>query len=117
MAESAANPKCRNCREPVRRVQPGEGVDPRDFAWVHEDGNPLCGMDPAQADPEDGDFRAQPPADAAGPVAVPRADFDALLAVATLYVNAFSEDEMMTLPEKLRLQEVEEILGRYGRRY
>ena len=109
--------KCRNCREPVRRVQPGEGIDPRDFAWVHERGNPLCGMDPPWADPEDGDLRAQPPADGNGPVSVPAADFSALLAVATLYVNAFSDDEMMTLPEKLRLQEIEDILERHGRRY
>jgi hypothetical protein len=109
--------KCRNCPEPVRRVQPGEGIDPRDFAWVHEDGNPLCGVNPAYADPEDGDFRAQPPAEGSGPVTISGADFSALLAVATMYVNAFSEDEMMTLPEKLRLQEIEAILERHGRRY
>lgn len=41
----------------------------------------------------------------------------ALLAVATLYVESFSDDEQMTLPERLRLQEVEEILDRHGRRY
>jgi len=50
-------------------------------------------------------------------VTIPEADLGQLLAVATLYVSAFSEDEMMTLPEKLRLQEVEAILERYGRRY
>lgn len=44
-------------------------------------------------------------------------DVGQLLAVATLYVDAFREDEMMTLPEKLRLQEVEAILERHGRRY
>jgi hypothetical protein len=50
-------------------------------------------------------------------VTVPRCDFDHLLAVATIYVGAFGEDEMMTLPEKLRLQEVEAILERHGKRY
>lgn len=50
-------------------------------------------------------------------VTVPESDFSALLAVATLYVNAFSDDEMMTLPERMRLQEVEDILDRHGRRY
>lgn len=42
---------------------------------------------------------------------------EALLAVATLYVEAFSQDETMTLPERLRLQEIEDILDRHGRRY
>ena len=46
-----------------------------------------------------------------------RADLDCLLAVATLYVNAFSEDEMMTLPERMRLQDVEDVIERRGRRY
>lgn len=46
-----------------------------------------------------------------------RDDLDCLLAVATLYLGAFGQDEMVTLPEKLRLQEVEEILERRGRRY
>jgi hypothetical protein len=50
-------------------------------------------------------------------VTVDRVEFEALLAVATLYVNAFSDDEMMTIPEKLRLQEVEAILEKHGRRY
>ena len=47
---------------------------------------------------------------------LPRYELDQLLAVATIYVNAFEPDEMMDLPEKLRLQEVEAILERYGRR-
>ena len=46
-----------------------------------------------------------------------RYELDCLLAVATMYVNAFAEDELMTLPAKLLLQDVEAILGRYGRRY
>jgi hypothetical protein len=41
----------------------------------------------------------------------------ALLAVATMYVDAFKEDETMTLPERMRLQEIEDILDRHGRRY
>jgi len=48
---------------------------------------------------------------------IPQADLDQLLAVATLYVDSFKEDELMSLPEKLRLQEVEAILERHGRRY
>ena len=48
---------------------------------------------------------------------MPRHEFDQLLAVATLYVGAFTEDEMMTLPEKLRFQEVEAILEKHGKRY
>jgi hypothetical protein len=40
-----------------------------------------------------------------------------LLAVATLYVDAFTQDETMTLPERLRLQEIEDLLDRHGRRY
>lgn len=46
-----------------------------------------------------------------------REDLDVLLAVATLYEAAFSEDEMVTLPERLRLQQVEDVLERRGRRY
>ena len=53
----------------------------------------------------------------AEPVTINRADLDHLLAVATMYVKAFGEDEMMTLPEKFALQEVEAVLVRYGRRY
>ncbi len=48
---------------------------------------------------------------------ISQADLDTLLAVATLYIEAFREDEMMTLPEKLRLQEVEDVVERYGKRY
>ena len=48
---------------------------------------------------------------------ISQADLDTLLAVATLYIGAFSEEEMVTLPEKLRLQQVEEVVERHGRRY
>ena len=47
---------------------------------------------------------------------LPRYELDQLLAVATIYVNAFEPDELMDLPAKLMLQEVEAILERYGRR-
>lgn len=57
------------------------------------------------------------PMDEAEQVTVDRTELDALLAVATLYVSAFGEDEMMTLPEKMRLQEVESVLEKHGRRY
>lgn len=46
-----------------------------------------------------------------------RGDLDRLLAVATVYVEAFQPDEMMTLPGKLALQEVEDVLEKYGKRY
>ena len=50
-------------------------------------------------------------------VTLPRYELDQLLAVATMYIDAFEEDELMSLPAKLRLQEVEAIVERYGRRY
>lgn len=50
-------------------------------------------------------------------VALERHELDQLLAVATMYVNAFEPDELMSLPAKLLLQDVEAILERYGRRY
>jgi hypothetical protein len=57
-------------------------------------------------------------ADATRPViTVDQTEFDALLAVATLYVEAFGNDEAMTLPERMRLQEVEDILAKHGKRY
>jgi hypothetical protein len=42
---------------------------------------------------------------------VDRSELDQLLAVARLYVNAFAEDELMTLPERLRLQLIEDIVA------
>ena len=50
-------------------------------------------------------------------VTLPRYELDHLLAVATMYIDAFEPDELMSLPAKLRLQEVEAIVERYGRRY
>lgn len=42
--------KCKNCGDEIRRVQPEDGTDPRDYEWVHvypkSDGgeitNPIC---------------------------------------------------------------------------
>src|SRR5262245_42351331 len=46
-----------------------------------------------------------------------RSDLNHLLAAATVYVEAFEPDEMMTLPGKLALQEVEAVLEKHGKRY
>ena len=50
-------------------------------------------------------------------VPLPRCDLDVLLAVATLYLNSFTDDELMTLPEKFAHQDVEDVVKRHGRRY
>jgi len=50
-------------------------------------------------------------------ITVDRAEWEAVLAVATTYVEAFSPDEMMTLGERMRLQEIEDILAKHGKRY
>jgi hypothetical protein len=52
-----------------------------------------------------------------GVYGITTAEIDALLAVATLYVDAFKDDDAMTMPERMRLQEIEDILDRHGRRY
>ena len=54
---------------------------------------------------------------APGRVAISKQDFEMLLAVATMYVEAFEPDEKMTLVERLRLAQVEDLLAKYGRRY
>lgn len=54
---------------------------------------------------------------AAENVSLPRRDLDVLLAVATLYLTSFTDDELMTLPEKMRYQDVEDVVHRHGRRY
>ena len=59
----------------------------------------------------------EPTTETAELVTIPQYELDQLLAVATMYVDAFAPDEMLTLPGKLALQEVESILGKYGRRY
>lgn len=46
-----------------------------------------------------------------------RADLDQLLAVATLYLESFGDCDLMSLPEKLSLQGVEDVVARRGKRY
>lgn len=58
-----------------------------------------------------------PQLDAGEQVTIPRYDLDVLLTVATTYVKAFRDDELMTLPERMRLQEVESLVEHYGERY
>jgi hypothetical protein len=57
------------------------------------------------------------PDDLSDTVTIPRYHLDQLLAAATVYIIGFTPDEMMTLPEKLRLQEIEAVVEIYGRRY
>lgn len=49
-AGPAAPPVCSYCGDPIRRTEPGEGIDLDEYPWVHEDGNPICGI-PAVAAP------------------------------------------------------------------
>ena len=51
------------------------------------------------------------------PLTLTDAEIGQLLAVATMYVDAFKDDDAMSLPELARLQEIEDILDRHGRRY
>lgn len=53
----------------------------------------------------------------AGDVTISHSELAQFLAVATMYVDAFQDGELMTLPEKLALQDVEALLEKYGRRY
>ena len=46
-----------------------------------------------------------------------RTDLEELLAVATLYLDAFKNDEMVSLTELGRLGKIEEIIKRRGKRY
>lgn len=57
------------------------------------------------------------PVDEPETITLPQCDLDQLLAVATLYLGAFTEDELMSLTEKMALQEVEAVVERYGKRY
>ena len=36
--------ECVNCGEPIRRTEAADRVDLRDYAWVHEGGNPICDL-------------------------------------------------------------------------
>ena len=35
---------CVNCGEPIRRTEETDRIDPRDYEWVHEGGNPICDL-------------------------------------------------------------------------
>ncbi len=107
--EDANVETCLHCDAPVEYMTDrADGVD----RWMHVG---LTGPD----DPYG--RRVMRYQDCRGLVAEPRVvaepEIDALLAVATLYVDAFKDDEAMTLPERMRLQEIEDILDRHGRRY
>lgn len=57
------------------------------------------------------------PDDLSDVITIPRYHLDQLLAAATTYIEAFEPEEMMTLPQKLALQEIETVVEHYGRRY
>ena len=75
--------KCRNCGELVRRINPGEGYDLREYQWTHEDGGLMCDMEPPMAEPE-GEAPALP---------VPFADrYGPVYAVTVTYADGRSAD-------------------------
>lgn len=47
-------------------------------------------------------------------VTVERHELNTLLAVAQLYLDAFTENEAMSLTEKLAFQDVEDVVAKYG---
>ena len=51
---------CVNCWEPIRRTETSDRVDPGEYGWVHEDGNPICDLT----------FVASPGGDGNGPAPV-----------------------------------------------
>lgn len=48
------------------------------------------------------------------PITVERHELDTLLAVAQIYLDAFAEDEAMSLTEKLAFQDVEGVVAKYS---
>jgi hypothetical protein len=50
-------------------------------------------------------------------VTVDRSEYEALLAVATLYVDSFTDDDRMSLVGAFRYQEIADIVDKHGRRY
>ena len=84
------------------------GDDDPDGCMNYNAGYPWC--------PEH-DEHHRPPIHKSDLTVIPTPDLTCLLAVATLYLESFAQDELMTLPERLRLQEVEDVLKRHGRRY
>jgi len=51
---------CVNCDEPIRRTEASDRVDPRDYGWVHEGGNPICDMTLVASPGGDGNGPASP---------------------------------------------------------
>jgi hypothetical protein len=47
-------------------------------------------------------------------ITVERHELNTLLAVAQLYLDAFTEDEAMSLTEKFAFQDVEDVVAKYG---
>ena len=40
--------ECVNCGEPIRRTEPSDRIDSRDYQWVHDTtagGNPCCDLE------------------------------------------------------------------------
>lgn len=35
-------PVCQGCGDPIVPTVPGRGIDPAEYPWTHEDGNPKC---------------------------------------------------------------------------
>jgi len=77
-------------------------------AWDFEVTTPR----PRPLPPWDLEPTAVPPSLSWEGAVLPRHELDTLLAVARLYVNAFDPDERMSLPERLALQQVEDIVAR-----
>jgi hypothetical protein len=48
--ESPPRSSCSYCGDPIRRTTAEDGIDPGEYEWVHEDGNPICPI-PAVASP------------------------------------------------------------------
>ena len=44
---------CVICHAEIRRIQPGEGYDLREYQWDHVAGGLLCDMAPPEATPPD----------------------------------------------------------------
>lgn len=65
--ETVTEQECANrCGEAIRRVTPEDGLDARDFSWVHVSGNPYCDLVPVAtplAEDPDGEHRVPPSAE------------------------------------------------------
>src|SRR5262249_54521996 len=43
--------KCDNCEKPIRRTETADGINPDEYRWVHDDGNPVCALGSPVASP------------------------------------------------------------------